>query len=81
MTPAEMALAERTLVSGMGPALLNTAKTHPVSLCDASPVFQVRADIVPLRPARLARTHGFVILNVSAVFGAKVAPAVLTNLN
>jgi len=65
----------------MGTTALNAAKTYAVSLRDASAIFKMGDDVVPLGPARLARAHGLVVPDMGAVFGAEVAPAVLTYLD
>jgi hypothetical protein len=81
MTSAKVALAERTLVARMGTTILDPAKANVIPLGHAAFVLKVGYDVVPLSTAGLACAHGFVAPDLGAMFGAEVAPAVLTNLD
>lgn len=76
-----MSLAERALESRVGAAIFDATETGVIALGDTFAVLEVNGKVVALVTAGLARTDGFVALDVVGMFGAEVSSAVLARVH
>jgi dUTPase len=80
MRAAEETLAERTLETGVGAAILNTAQAGAIALVHTGLVLHVAHEVVVLGLAALSRAHGIVVGNVVGMHVAESPSAILADL-